>query len=966
MLQRRGGVTRVGAAAVAVAIAVLVGSASYAQPAPGRSGGAPGASSKPHPKVDNRLQDLVAADARGEPAAAGADQVLKTAPDGRALIDVYLRPEATDPVVFERETEGLRQAGLEVVASRNRDATPVVEGWIPLGQVAAVEAIDSVRSVNAVARAGVDSGTVLSQGDASHNGPAARALGVSGAGLNVGVISDSMDHLGTGLAASQASGNLPANVTVLSDNDPFGTDEGRAMAEIIYDTAPGLNRIYFASGTASGAVGKANAIDALVASGVNIIADDIYYLDQPYFQDGVVAQAVDAAKAAGVAYFASAGNRARQSWEGTFAASGANNDFGGGDTSQTVVTVPSGSTVELVLQWDEPWGAATTDLDVQLRRTDNATLLASSSTANIGALPLEDAFWYNNTASAVSVDLRIIRQAGVRNPFMKYIARGNFGTFTVAEHATNSNTINPDAAAASGSTAVAAVNYAQAGLNSPEVFSSRGKLTRRFDKNGVALGSPEVRQKPQIAGADGVATSVGGFSTFYGTSAATPSVAGVAALVWSAQPALTVPQLVSILESPSNTINCTAPNNPDGSDDDCGFGFVLADLAVAQAQTTGGAGYHPLTPSRILDSRGPTGNWNTKLTTATKDLQVTGLGGASNVPASASAVVMNVTATGGSNGSFVSAWPSGATKPNSSNLNFGPGQTIPNLVTVKLGTGGKVSFANAVGTVDVIADVVGYYDDGTGPGDLFTGITPTRLLDSRGPVGGWNGTLAAGTPRDLSVRQPGNALGVPATATAVVANVTATGGSDGSFVSVWPSDVSKPNVSNLNFAPGQTIPNLAIIKIGAGGTIRFANEIGTVHLVVDIVGYFDPTGGSRFHAVTPNRVLDDRVGNGLSGPWGQGQSRALPLAGAFATKVPAGATGVVANVTATQGSTGSFVTVYPDGVAKPNASNLNFGPGETIPNLVTVKVALNGKIDLYNELGTVDLIADVVGYYAAT
>ncbi len=380
-----------------------------------------------------------------------------------------------------------------------------------------------------------------------------------------------------------------------------------------------------------------------------------------------------------------------------------------------------------------------------------------------------------------------------------------------------------------------------------------------------------------------------------------------------------------------------------------------------------GSGFHPVAPSRVLDSRGPTGGWNAKLVAGSpRDLQVTGLGGASNVPATASAVVMNVTVTGASAGSFVSVWPTGSPQPSSSNLNFGAGQTIPNLVTAKIGTGGKVRFANAAGSVDVIADVVGYYDDGTGPGDLFNGITPTRLLDSRGPTGGWNAKLMSGTPKDLVVAQPGNTSGVPATATAVIANVTVTGGTAGSFVSVWPSGVAQPNVSNLNFGAGETIPNLVIVKVGAGGKISFANAVGGVDVILDVVGYFDPTAGSRFHAINPTRILDDRVGQGLSGAWGPNQTRALPVAGVAGTNVPVGATGLVANVTATNGTAGSFVTLYPDGVARPNSSNLNFGPGQTIPNLVAVKLPANGKIDLYNALGTVDLIADTVGYYAAT
>jgi hypothetical protein len=377
-----------------------------------------------------------------------------------------------------------------------------------------------------------------------------------------------------------------------------------------------------------------------------------------------------------------------------------------------------------------------------------------------------------------------------------------------------------------------------------------------------------------------------------------------------------------------------------------------------------GAGYHPVTPSRILDSRGVNGGWHAPLAAGVpRTLQVTGLGGASNVPATATAVVLNVTATNGSAGSFVTAYPAGSTTPNASNLNFGVNQTIANLVTVKLGPGGQVAFANAVGATDLIADVVGYYDDGTGPGDFYTGITPTRLLDSRGPTGGWNSPLIAGTPRVLPVRQPDNPNGVPATATAVIANVTVTGATTGSFLSAWPSGLPQPNVSNLNCA---AIPNLAIIKIGTNGVISFANAVGGVDVIVDVVGYFDPTTGSRFHPIDPTRILDDRVPTGLPGPWGPNQTRALPVAGATGTNVPAAATGLVTNVTATGGTANSFVTVFPDGVPVPNSSNVNFGVGETIPNLVTTKIAANGNIALHNQLGNVDLVADAVGYYAPT
>ena len=395
------------------------------------------------------------------------------------------------------------------------------------------------------------------------------------------------------------------------------------------------------------------------------------------------------------------------------------------------------------------------------------------------------------------------------------------------------------------------------------------------------------------------------------------------------------------------------------------YGWFIDDV---RAYTCGpalpaGSRFHPVDPTRILDSRLGNG-WSGQVAAgAPRELQVTGLGGANNVPANASAVVMNVTATGSSAGSFLTAWPAGVAKPNASNLNFGAGQTIPNLVTVKLGVGasaGRLAFATAVGSVDVIGDVVGYFDDGVGSGDLFTGVTPSRILDSRTA----NQPVTAGAAKDVQVKGVG---GVPATATAVVANVTATGATNDSFLTAWPKGSAQPNASNLNFATGQTIPNLVTVKLGTDGKVSFANAVGSVHIVVDVVGYFDPTSGSKFHPITPTRMLDSRLGTGaLAGPFTAGAPRALGVAGADASAVRADATAVVTNVTVTGGTANSFLTVYPDGVPAPNSSNLNFGVGQTIPNLVMVKIGNGGKIDLKNALGNVDVIADAVGFYSAT
>lgn len=385
---------------------------------------------------------------------------------------------------------------------------------------------------------------------------------------------------------------------------------------------------------------------------------------------------------------------------------------------------------------------------------------------------------------------------------------------------------------------------------------------------------------------------------------------------------------------------------------------VASNTTTPSSTGTTGTRFHPIPPTRLLDSRGPTGGWNGPLLSSTpRSLVVTG----GLVPTTASAVVMNITATGATAPSFLTVRPAGEEPNDASNLNFAAGQTIANLATVKTGIDKLVRFENAVGSVDVVADAVGYFDDGTGPGDRFNGLTPTRILDTREPALGWSGPLTAGTPRTLAVRGTG---GVPADATAVIGNLTVTRSTQGSFLAVWPSGLARPTSSNVNFARGQTIPNLTVVQLGTDGALQFANEVGSTDVVFDVVGYFSAASGSLFHPLSPTRILDDRVPIGLIGPWGPGQSRSLQVTGS--PSVPGSATDAMINVTTTNGTLGSFLTVFPDDVSRPNASNVNFGPGETIPNLAVVRIAPNGRIAIANELGSVDVVGDIVGFFAPT
>jgi hypothetical protein len=213
----------------------------------------------------------------------------------------------------------------------------------------------------------------------------------------------------------------------------------------------------------------------------------------------------------------------------------------------------------------------------------------------------------------------------------------------------------------------------------------------------------------------------------------------------------------------------------------------------------------------------------------------------SGVPASGvTAVVVNTTVTQATHGSFLTVWPADAAKPNASNLNFTQGQTVPNLVIVKVGgpgpNDGKVNVYNAVGQVHVIFDVVGWF--GSASGDVFNPLPPSRVLDTRfGPPQPAPGAIGHGGELSVDVTV-GN---VPDTASGVVVNATATQSTaPASYLTVYPSNVSTPTASNLNFTQGQTIPNLVIVKTGLDGKVKAFNAQGQTHVIFDNVGYFAP------------------------------------------------------------------------------------------------------------------------------
>ncbi|APU40738.1 hypothetical protein [Streptomyces sp. TN58] len=241
---------------------------------------------------------------------------------------------------------------------------------------------------------------------------------------------------------------------------------------------------------------------------------------------------------------------------------------------------------------------------------------------------------------------------------------------------------------------------------------------------------------------------------------------------------------------------------------------------------------------------------------------------------------------------------------------------------------------------------------------------PARFLDTRDGTGAAKQRVGPGGVVTLQVA---GVKGIPATGvTAVVMNVTAVQPTEAGHVMVYPNGQPRPSVSNLNFAPGQIVPNLVTVAV-VNGKVDLRNNSGSVDLIADVTGYYtDKAGaGSALNPLTPARFLDTRDGTGAKkervGPGGVVTLQVAGVKGVPAT----GVTAVVMNVTAVQPTEAGHVTVYPNGQAAPGVSNLNFTPGQIVPNLVTVPV-VNGKVDLRNNSGSVDLIADVTGYYAAT
>jgi hypothetical protein len=498
-----------------------------------------------------------------------------------------------------------------------------VSGQLPVSAIPAAGRLTSLRFARS-AVAITNAGAVTTQGDVAMRSDIARAnLGVNGAGITVGVLSDSFNCLG-GASSDITNGDL-SSVTVIQEisscsGPSAGTDEGRAMLQIVHDVAPGASLVF--ASALNGIASFASNIQAVAAAGAKVIADDVLYLAEPMFQDGIIAQAVNQVVGGGVAFFSAAGNQARLSYQSSFrpgtvfgqgaipSASGApfffggtahNFDGSGGTDVFQRITLPNGGGFLLSFQWDSPTfsvsgGAGSpNDLDIYLLNAGATQVLAGSTIANVGASPasgdpIEVFAFVNSTGATADFNLLITNFEGPNPGLMKYVLFNFNGT--IQEFATNSSTIYGHTNA-TGAEAVGAARYTRTptfGVSPPDIesFSSSGGTPILFDTAGNRLPNAEIGSKPEIVAPDGGDTTffgsfgsgdleMNGFPNFFGTSAAAPHAAGVAALLLQAKPGSTPLQIYSALE------NTAIDMGASGFDFDSGFGLIQADTAIAVA-----------------------------------------------------------------------------------------------------------------------------------------------------------------------------------------------------------------------------------------------------------------------------------------------------------------------------------------------------------------------------------------------
>ncbi|MER5261528.1 hypothetical protein ABTZ99_05515 [Actinosynnema sp. NPDC002837] len=401
-------------------------------------------------------------------------------------------------------------------------------------------------------------------------------------------------------------------------------------------------------------------------------------------------------------------------------------------------------------------------------------------------------------------------------------------------------------------------------------------------------------------------------------------------------------------------------------------GSVTRKLTLVGYDARGDRGtYFPLAPYRVLDTRSGHGAPAVAVGSGQSvRLQLAGQGG---VPVEASTVVLNVTVTGPSGPGHISIYPTDVARPTVSSLNYTPGWTGANSVTVKVGADGGVYLYNHGASVHLVADVNGFYSKGRASylgGQYHPLARPVRLADTRE----WGiGRLPAGYYVNVAASWDTSTNG---TIRAFAVNITATDTRAPGFLAAWNgSGASLPSTSTLNYGTGSTVTNFAVVPTmrcyDCGGGGHGLPSIGVytnqdTHVIVDIVGFYDDSSlpeGLRFEPVVPKRIADTRTGQNWPSAIGNATTATIVVPDSV---VGADTWAVATNVTAVQPTAATFLTVWPagyTGIERPNTSNLNLDPGAITPNAVQTMIGPDYGFHVYNNRGSTHVLVDVVGTF---
>lgn len=362
--------------------------------------------------------------------------------------------------------------------------------------------------------------------------------------------------------------------------------------------------------------------------------------------------------------------------------------------------------------------------------------------------------------------------------------------------------------------------------------------------------------------------------------------------------------------------------------------------------------FTPMTPTRLFDTRDPgasarllrgdgsnAGPLSLSSRGAFRDWAALG------VPADASAVWLNVTAVGLQVPGYLTVYPDGRPRPETSSVNYDPGRAVANATPVALGAASQVDF-DVHAAVEVIADLAGAFSP-TGAGLAPT--TPTRVLDTRTP----SAPLRAGVTRAVDVRAPAGAVGAAATV-AVIAHDAA------GFLTASPCGAPVPATSNINFAAGAVVANAVLSGLGVGRLCLTSSV--DVDVVVDVTGHLTPTAPLSYYGLFPQRLLDTRsASTPYTGRVAAGQVLDLPIQ--RLPGMPASVGAVVANLTVTGAAAAGYLTAFPCGAGAPDASAVNFPADGTVAGLTVTAVGAGSLCVLSS--ARAHLIVDLVAVWAA-